>query len=99
MISRGKKLLLVGMLGGILLGGSVVTVFFVRQGSAKAAMQSEGQILSTSPSQNDDITPIGTEPGATVQLDADEINAAGVQLAKVTTARVTTTVEAVGRVE
>src|SRR5262249_47175172 len=48
---------------------------------------------------NDDITPIGTEPGATVQLDTDEINAAGVQLARVTTARVTTTVEAVGRVE
>jgi RND family efflux transporter MFP subunit len=49
--------------------------------------------------QKNSTTPVGTEAGTTVQLDADEINAAGVQLAKVTTARITTTAEAVGRVE
>ena len=42
---------------------------------------------------------VGTEPGTTVQLDADEINAAGVQLEKVTSARLTTSVESVGHVE
>src|SRR5215831_5717684 len=99
MISRDKKLLLVGMLAGMLLAGSLMTVFFTRQESAKAAIQSEDQTLSTSSAQKNDITPIGTDPGTTVQLDADEINAAGVQLAKVATARVATTVEAVGRVE
>ena len=99
MVSRDKKLLLVGMLAGIFLAASLMTVFFMRQESAKAAIQSEGQTSSTSSAQKNDVTPIGTEPGTTVQLDADEINAAGVQLAKVTTARVTTTVEAVGRVE
>lgn len=99
MISRDKKLLLLGMLTGILVAGALMAAFFMRQQSAKAAIQSEGQTLSSSPAQQNDITPIGTEPGATVQLDADEINAAGVQLAKVTTARITTTVEAVGRVE
>jgi membrane fusion protein, copper/silver efflux system len=99
MISRDKKLLLLGMLTGILLAGALMAVVFMRQQSAKAAIQSESQTLSSSPAQQNDINPIGTEPGATVQLQADEINAAGVQLANVTTARITTTVEAVGRVQ
>ena len=99
MISRDKKLLLVGMLAGVLLASSLIAVFFIRQDRAKAAMQNDGQIPSNSTVQKNSITPVGTEPGTTVQLDADEINAAGVQLAKVTTARITTTVEAVGRVE
>lgn len=99
MISRDKKLLLIGMLAGLLLAGFVTTVFFMRQESAKAAMQNAGQIHSNPAAEKNDITPVGTEPGTTVQLDPDEINAAGVQLAKVTTARITTTVEAVGRVE
>ena len=99
MISRDKKLLLVGMLAGVLLASSLMAVFFIRQGSAKAAMQNDGQIPSNSAVQKNSIKPVGTEPGTTVQLDADEINAAGVQLEKVTTARITTTVEAVGRVE
>ncbi len=99
MISRDKKLLLVGMLAGVLLAGSIVTVFFLRQESANAAQQSDEHTLSNSTIRKNDDTPVGTEPGTTVQLDPDEINAAGVQLAKVTTARITTTVETVGRVE
>jgi membrane fusion protein, copper/silver efflux system len=99
MISRDKKLLLVGMLGGVLLAGSLMAVFFTRQDSAKAAVQNVDQIPSNSAVQKNSITPVGTEPGTTVQLDPDEINAAGVQLAKVTMARITNTVEAVGRVE
>jgi RND family efflux transporter MFP subunit len=43
--------------------------------------------------------PVGTEPGTTVQLEADEINAAGVQLVKVSTARLKMNVDSVGRVE
>jgi membrane fusion protein, copper/silver efflux system len=99
MISRDKKLLLIGMLAGMLLAGVVTTVFFMRQESAIAAMQSHDRMPSDTATQKNDTALIGTEPGTSVQLDADEINAAGVQLAKVTTARITTTVEAVGRVE
>ena len=99
MISRDKRLLLIGILAGVLLSGSLMSVFFIRQESANAAIRNEGQTLAASSAQKHEITPIGTEPGATVRLDADEINAAGVQLAKVMSARVTTTVEAVGRVE
>ncbi|HEX6502852.1 MAG TPA: efflux RND transporter periplasmic adaptor subunit [Terriglobales bacterium] len=99
MTSRDKKLLLIGMLAGLLVAGFVMTVFFIRQESARAAMQSHGQIPSDSAAQKNEVAPVGTEPGTTVQLNADEINAAGVQLARVMTARITTTVESVGRVE
>ncbi len=99
MISKHKKFLLVGMLAGAVFAGALMAVFFLRQESAKAAMQSEGQMLPSSTAQRNNLTPVGTEPGTTVQLDADEINAAGVQLAKVTMARITNTVETVGRVE
>ena len=99
MIPRDKKLLLVGMLAGVLLAGAVVTMFFLRQESAKAAIQSHEHMPAQSAAERNDTNPVGTEPGTTVQLDADEINAAGVQLAKVTMARLTTTVDAVGRVE
>ena len=99
MISRDKKFLLVGMLAGALLAISIMTVFFMRQESAKVPQQNDGHMPSNSPGQKNDFTPVGTEPGTTVQLDPDEINAAGVQLAKVTTARIKTTVEALGRVD
>ena len=99
MMSRDKKLLLVGMLAGAVIAATLIAAFFLRQEIAKAAMQGEGQMPSNSAVQKNEITPVETEPGTTVQLDADEINAAGVQLAKVTTARITTTVETVGRVE
>jgi RND family efflux transporter MFP subunit len=99
MTSRDKKLLLLGTLAGVLLASFVMAVFFMREDSANAAMQNDGQIPSNAAVQKNSTTPVGTEPGTTVQLDADEINAAGVQLAKVTTARITTTAEAVGRVE
>jgi len=62
MISRDRKLLLVGMLTGILVAGALMTVFFMRQESAKAAIQSESQTLSSSRAQQNDITPLGTEP-------------------------------------
>ena len=99
MISRDKKLLLVGLLAGVVLASSIMTLFFTRQESAKAAQMSDGHMPASSSGQKNDITPLGTEPGTTVQLDPDEINAAGVQLAKVTMARMKTTVEALGRVE
>ena len=99
MISRDKKLVLIGMLVGTLVAGALMAVLFLRQESARAAMQSDGQMPSNSAVQKNEVTSVGTEPGATVQLDTDEINAAGVQLAKVTMARIITTVEAVGRVE
>jgi membrane fusion protein, copper/silver efflux system len=99
MISRDKKLLLVGMLAGALFAGVLMAAFFLRLESAKAAMQSDGQMTVSPAAQKNDLTPVSTEPGTTVQLAPDEINAAGVQLAKVTMARITTTVETVGRVE
>ena len=99
MISRDKKLLLVGMLAGAVIAGVLMTVFFSRQESAKAAMQDDEQMSASSAVQKNQVMPVGTEPGTTVQLAPGEINAAGVQLAKVTTARITTAVETVGRVE
>lgn len=99
MISRDKKLLGVGMLAGVLLAGSLTTMFFLRQENANAAIQSHAQMPHSSAREKNDANSLGTEPGTAVQLDANEINAAGVQLAKVTMARITSTVEAVGRVE
>ena len=99
MTSRDKNLLLAGMLAGVLLTGTLTTTFFVRQEIAKAGVQNDEQTAHISAREKNDATSLGTEPGTTVQLDADEIKAAGVQLVKVTTARITTAVDAVGRVE
>ena len=98
MISRDKKLVLLGLLTGVVLTVAFMLVFFIREQSAKAAMQGH-EHMSSMAREKSETAPVGTEPGTTVQLDADEINAAGVQLAKVTTARLTTSVDAVGRVE
>lgn len=99
MISRDKKLLLIGMLVGVVIAVAFTTVFFFRGESAKAAMQSHGEISAPASRDKNEPASVGTEPGTTVQLDADEINAAGVQLAKVSTARLKTSVDSVGRVE
>lgn len=98
MISRDKRLVLLGMLTGLVLAAVFMLAFFFREQSAKAAMQGHDHMSSTA-REKSETAPVGTEPGTTVQLDADEINAAGVQLAKVTTTRLTTSVDAVGRVE
>ncbi len=98
MISRDKKLLLIGTVAGAVIGGVLMTITFLRQETAKADVSHEQ--MNHSPARADnDATALGTEPGTTVQLDPDEISAAGVQLAKVTKARITATVDAVGRVE
>src|SRR5215831_19073801 len=97
MVSRDKKLFLVGTLAGVLLAGFLMGILLWRQENAKASIQSHEHMSSTL--EKNDSAPLSTEPGTTVQLDASEINAAGVQLAKVITARLTTRVEAVGRVE
>jgi len=99
MISRDKKLLLAGTAAGALLATVLTATVFPRQETARAGMQSHEQMNHAPARADNDATALGTEPGTTVQLDADEINAAGVQLAKVTKARITSTVDAVGRVE
>ena len=99
MISRDKKLLLIGMLAGVLTAAGFMIVFFLRGESAKAAIESHGEMSAPASREKNEPAPVGTEPGTTVQLDADEINAAGVQLAKVSTARLKTSVDSVGRVE
>jgi len=99
MIYKDKKFLLVGMLVGIFIAGALIVFIFLLQKTAKAEMQGHAQKTNSSAEEKTNVTSLGTEPGTTVQLDADEINAAGVQLAKVTTARITSTVDAVGRVE
>jgi len=99
MTSKEKKLLLSGVVAGLILAGLFIGLFLWRQETARAA-KPEVQI-SSSASDRNTTTPaeVGTEPGTTVQLDADEIDAAGVQLAKVSTARLNATTDAVGRVE
>src|SRR5690242_14583910 len=99
MISRDKKLLLIGMLAGVVIAVAFTTVFVFRGESARAAMQSHEQMSNPSIRAKTEPVSVGTEPGTTVQLDADEINAAGVQLVKVSTARLKTSVDSVGRVE
>jgi Cu(I)/Ag(I) efflux system membrane fusion protein len=99
MISRDKKLVLIGIISGVVIAAAFMTVFFFRGASARAAMQSHGPISAASRQERTEPASVGTEPGTTVQLDANEINAAGVQLAKVSSARLRTSVESVGRVE
>ena len=99
MVSRDKWLLLGGMLAGMLLAGVITATIFWRQETAKAGVPSHEQTPNSIVIETNHTASLGTEPGTTVQLDAGEINAAGVQLAKVTMARITSTVEAVGRVE
>ena len=99
MISRDKKLVLIGLLAGIALAAAFMTVFFYRSESAKAAMKDQHE-TPMQPSREEPATAhVGTEPGTTVQLDPNEINAAGVQLVKATSAKLTTSVDSVGRVE
>ncbi len=98
MNSRDKKVLLIGILAGVVLAVALMAIFFSREQSAKAATQGHEHTDSVAREESE-TAPVGTEPGTTVQLDPDEINAAGVQLAKVTTARLTTSVDTVGRVE
>jgi RND family efflux transporter MFP subunit len=99
MISRDKRSLLTGMLVGVVAATTFMTIFFYQGQSAKATMQGDEHISSSPKEEKNEAASVGTEPGTTVQLDPDEINAAGVQLAKVSMARVATSVEAVGRVE
>ena len=98
MISRDKKLVLIGVACGVVIAAAFMAVFFFHQQSAKAA-QAEAQASAPVARKTSQTGPIGTEPGTTVQLDPDEINAAGVQLAKVESARLKTSVDSVGRVE
>ena len=99
MISRDKKLVLIGVALGVAIAAVFLTILFFRQQSAKAAMRAEEQVSTKTARENTQPVSVGTEPGTTVQLDPDEINAAGVQLAKVEPARLKTSVDAVGRVE
>src|SRR5947207_11537598 len=99
MISKDKKLLVIGMLAGAVVAAAFMAAFLFRGETARAAMQSHEQISAPTPRGNAEVAPVGTEPGTTVQLDADEINAAGVQLVKVSAARLKSTVESVGRLE
>ncbi len=62
-------------------------------------MQSHEPISTASRQEQTEPASVGTEPGTTVQLDADEINAAGVRLATVSSVRLKTSIESVGRVE
>jgi membrane fusion protein, copper/silver efflux system len=99
MVSRDKKFLLVGVVVGIVIATAFMTTFYFRGESAKAAPQDHEQTSAPSNRENTEPASIGTEPGATVQLDPDEINAAGVQFETVSSARLKTSIESVGRVE
>jgi membrane fusion protein, copper/silver efflux system len=99
MNSRDKKLVLIGLVLGAAIAAVFLTVFFFRGEKARAAMQTHEQMSMPSVREKNEPTPVGTEPGATVQLNPDEISAAGVQLAKVSSARLKSSVESVGRVE
>src|SRR5512140_3752056 len=99
MISRDKKLLFMGIGLGVAITAVFITVFFSRQAVTRAATPSHEAVLSNSTRETAEPAPVGTQPGTTVQLDPDEINAAGVQLVTVATARLKTSIDSVGRVE
>jgi RND family efflux transporter MFP subunit len=99
MIYKERKLVLIGVLAGAVISAAFMSMFFFRSQSANAAQQSHDSMPPQSSAEKIESAPVGTEPGATVQLDADEIKAAGVQLAAVSIARLNTSVESVGRVE
>jgi Cu(I)/Ag(I) efflux system membrane fusion protein len=99
MISRDKKLLAVGVVAGVLIAAAFMALFFLRSEKARAAVQSHEQMVAPASRETNATASVGTEPGTTVQLDPDEINAAGVQVVKVSSARLKTSVESVGRVE
>jgi RND family efflux transporter MFP subunit len=99
MISRDKKLLLIGSVTGAVVAAAFMTLFFFYQARARAAMQSHESIPVTSNRDQAESPSVGTEPGTTVHLDPDEISAAGIQVAQVSTARLKTSFDSVGHVE
>jgi Cu(I)/Ag(I) efflux system membrane fusion protein len=98
MTSRETKLILIGVAVGVIVAVGAAAIFMWREETARAAQPAMTAASSADRNDSKQAEP-GTEPGTTVQLDPDEINAAGVQLVRVSTSRLTTTVEAVGRVE
>lgn len=99
MNSREKKLVLVGSFFGAVIAIAVMTMLFFQSDSVKAAMQSHDHTSVPTSREKTEPMSVGTDPGTTVQLDPDEINAAGVQLATVSSARLKSSIESVGRVE
>lgn len=99
MESKDKKLLLIGVVLGVIVTTTVMTTLFFRGESARAAMQGHEQMSAPASREKTEPASVGTEPGTTVQLDPDEINAAGVQLETVSSARLKTSIDSVGRVE
>jgi RND family efflux transporter MFP subunit len=99
MIPKERKLVLIGVLAGVVISAAFMAVFFLRSQSANAAQQSHASMPAPTGAEKSEAAPVGTEPGTTVQLEPDEIKAAGVQLATVSSARLKTSVESVGRVE
>lgn len=99
MNSRDKKLVLIGLVLGMAIAAVFMTLFFFRIENARASMQAHEQMSVPSSRENSQPPSVGTEPGTTVQLSPDEINAAGVQLVKVSSAQLKSSIESVGRVE
>ena len=99
MISREKKLVLIGIALGALVAGAFTYAFFLREKAAVAASPDHAAMAAPGSKESGESASPGTAPGATVQLDPSEIAAAGVELAPVTSARLNTNVDSVGRVE
>lgn len=97
MISREKKLVLIGIALGALVAGAFTYAFFLREKAAVAASPDHAAMAAPGSKESGESASPGTAPGATVQLDPSEIAAAGVELAPVTSARLNTNVDSVGR--
>ena len=99
MNSHDKKLILIGLALGLVIAGASAAAFLFHEQGVKAAMRAEGNVPVTKAAEAQQQESIGTEPGTTVQLDPAEITAAGVQLAAVSSTRLKTSIDSVGRVE
>jgi RND family efflux transporter MFP subunit len=99
MISREQRLVLNGIVLGALVAGALTYAFFSREKAAIAASPDHATMTVPNSTESREPASMGTAPGTTVQLDPSEISAAGVELAVVSSARLKTSVDSVGRVE
>ena len=93
MTTNEKKILAIGVAAGVL-ATAVTAVLLMGHGTYAAEKSSTPAPTRTTPAPDQ-----STQPGTTLQLTPSEITAAGVQIAEVRTAALTTGIASFGRVE
>jgi RND family efflux transporter MFP subunit len=97
MTSNEKKILAIGIAGGVL-ASAVTAAVLMGRGTYASEKSSTPPAARTTPAAQP-VADQSTQPGTTLQLTPSEITAAGVQVAEVRTAALTTGIASFGRVE